>query len=211
MVAHSDTARIIDDLQKQPAKRALDHTIEAGLGWLDSAQDDEGYWRGMLESNCCMEAEWIMAFHVMGLELPHREQIVSGILSKQRSDGSFETYFDAPSGDVNSTVESYVALRISGLDPDSEPMRAAREWILQRNALNNIRVFTRYWLALIGEWPWPRTPNLPPELIRMPLWSPFSIYKFASWARATLVPICCLLYTSPSPRDATLSRMPSSA
>ena len=24
-------------------------------------------------------------------------------------------------------------------------------------------------------------------------------------------PICCLLYTSPSPRDATLSRMPSSA
>ena len=25
------------------------------------------------------------------------------------------------------------------------------------------------------------------------------------------VPVCCLLYTSPSPRDATLSRMPSSA
>ena len=24
-------------------------------------------------------------------------------------------------------------------------------------------------------------------------------------------PVCCLLYTSPSPRDATLSRMPSSA
>ena len=27
----------------------------------------------------------------------------------------------------------------------------------------------------------------------------------------TLVPSICLLYTSPSPRDATLSRMPSSA
>ena len=204
MVAQSNTVRIIDDLQKKPAKRALDHTIEAGLSWLDAEQDDEGFWRGMLESNCCMEAEWIMAFHVMDLELPHRDQIVSGILSKQRKDGSFETYFDAPSGDVNSTVESYVALRISGLDPDSEPMRAAREWILQRDALNNIRVFTRYWLALIGEWPWPRTPNLPPELIRMPLWSPFSIYKFASWARATLVPICVLSsmrYTRPLPEN----------
>jgi len=192
MVAQSDTAPIIDNFQRKPAKRAIDRTIEAGLSWLDAEQNEEGFWCGMLESNCCMEAEWIMAFHVMDLELPHLDQIVSGILSKQRSDGSFETYFDAPSGDVNSTVESYVALRIAGVDPDSKSMRAAREWILQRDALTHIRVFTRYWLALVGEWPWPRTPNLPPELIRMPLWSPFSIYKFASWARATLVPICVL-------------------
>ena len=56
MVAQSNTVRIIDDLQKKPAKRALDHTIEAGLSWLDAEQDDEGFWRGMLESNCCMEA-----------------------------------------------------------------------------------------------------------------------------------------------------------
>jgi len=120
MVAQSDTARIIDNLQRKSAKRAIDRTIEAGLSWLDAEQNEEGFWCGMLESNCCMEAEWIMAFHVMGLELPHLDQIVSGILSKQRSDGSFETYFDAPSGDVNSTVESYVALRIAGVDPDSK-------------------------------------------------------------------------------------------
>ena len=30
-------------------------------------------------------------------------------------------------------------------------------------------------------------------------------------ARCVCVCVCCLLYTSPSPRDATLSRMPSSA
>ena len=29
--------------------------------------------------------------------------------------------------------------------------------------------------------------------------------------KVTVVCVCCLLYTSPSPRDATLSRMPSSA
>ena len=32
----------------------------------------------------------------------------------------------------------------------------------------------------------------------------------ATWARGQMNN-CCLLYTSPSPRDATLSRMPSSA
>ena len=34
---------------------------------------------------------------------------------------------------------------------------------------------------------------------------------FALWGTATKLSFACLLYTSPSPRDATLSRMPSSA
>ena len=178
--------------KSKPAQTTIDRTIESGLNWLDANQNTDGFWRGMLESNCCMEAQWIMAFHILGLELPERDKIVSGILSKQRDDGSFETYFDAPSGDINSTVESYVALRITGLDPESENMRAARDWILERGGLRNIRVFTRYWLALIGEWPWENTPNLPPEIIRLPLWLPFSVYRFASWARATIVPLAVL-------------------
>ena len=33
-----------------------------------------------------------------------------------------------------------------------------------KGGLRNVRVFTRYWLALIGEWPWEKTPNLPPEV-----------------------------------------------
>lgn len=180
------------DVPASNSSRALDLAIDDGLEWLDQEQAEEGYWRGILESNCCMEAEWIMAFHVMGLDLPGRDQIVTGILSKQRDDGAFETYFDAPSGDVNTTVESYVALRICGMDPDSDALRNARRWIIEKDALRNIRVFTRYWLALLGEWPWQHTPNLPPEIIRMPLWTPFNIYRFACWARATLLPLCVL-------------------
>ena len=191
-----------DQYVKPAVKPSLDHTIEKALGWLDAELEEEGFWRGEFESNCCMEAEWIMAHHMMGRELPHRDKIVSGILSKQRKDGAFETYFDAPSGDVNSTVESYVALRIAGVDPESDAMRAAREWIIERNALDNIRVFTRYWLSLVGEWSWRDTPNLPPEIIRLPLWNPFNIYHFASWARATIVPLCVLSamrFTKPLP------------
>ena len=57
--------------------------------------------------------------------------------------------------------------------------------------MRGIRVFTRYWLALIGEWPWSATPNLPPEVIANPRWW-FNIYNFASWARATLLPLAVL-------------------
>ena len=54
------------------------------------------------------------------------------------------------------------------MDPDEDYMRRAREWILTHGGLAKVRVFTRYWLALIGEWPWQHTPNIPPEVIYFP-------------------------------------------
>lgn len=170
----------------------LDLAIDDALGWLDEAQHPEGYWAGMLESNACMEAEWLLAFHIFGIEHPEREAIVAGILKRQREDGAWETFHDAPSGDINTTVESYTALRATGRPPDDPALERARGWILDHGGLSGVRVFTRYWLALLGEWPWRRTPNLPPEIVFLPRWMPFNIYDFASWARATLVPLTIL-------------------
>jgi squalene-hopene/tetraprenyl-beta-curcumene cyclase len=170
----------------------LEAAIAASLDWSAAHQDPAGFWVGVLESNVCMEAEWLLAFHIMGYAYPHTDALIRGILARQRSDGSWETYFNAPSGDINATVEAYAALRVSGAGEDDPPVRRAREWILANGGLRKIRVFTRIWLALIGEWPWEHTPNLPPEVIRLPLWIPFNIYHFASWARATLVPLAVL-------------------
>ncbi|HSH44126.1 MAG TPA: squalene--hopene cyclase, partial [Arenicellales bacterium] len=96
------------------------------------------------------------------------------------------------------TVECYAALRAWGCDPDGPELSRARRWIMDNGGLAEVRVFTRYWLALIGEWPWRHTPNVPPELIRAPLWFPFNIYHFASWARATMVPIAVLCARRPA-------------
>ena len=41
-------------------------------------------------------------------------------------------------------------------------------------------------------------------------WAPVVNQPLFPWLK-TLYPVCCLLYTSPSPRDRTRSRMPSSA
>jgi squalene-hopene/tetraprenyl-beta-curcumene cyclase len=170
----------------------LSQGIAGALQWLDQQQKKEGFWVGILESNCCIEAEWLLAFYIIGHEFPDTDGLIRGILSKQRADGAWETYFDAPSGDINATVECYAALRVHGLSPDDEPLVKARAWILAHGGLQKLRVFTRYWLALIGEWPWEATPNLPPEVIRFPLWFPFNIYHFACWARATLLPLAVL-------------------
>jgi len=172
--------------------------IDSAIQWLEEHQLPEGYWVGKLESNVCIEAEWLLALHFLGIdEDPKKEGLVKRLLNTQRDDGAWEIYFEAPRGDINATVEAYAALRASGLSPDAEPLVRAREWILSNGGLRGVRVFTRYWLALIGEWPWKYTPNVPPEIIFFPRWFPFNIYNFASWARATILPLSILAARQP--------------
>ncbi len=179
--------------KKKNAADPLDAAIARALEWSDEEQHEQGFWCGNLESNSCMEAQWVLAMHIMGLkDDPKYDGVIRCILNEQREDGSWAIYYGANLGDINTTVECYAALRSADIDPDSEPMVKAREWIFAHGGLKELRVFSKYWLALIGEWPWEKTPTLIPELIWLPPWLPFNIYDFSSWARATLVPLCLL-------------------
>lgn len=174
-------------------------SIDEAAAWLVERQHEDGYWVGRLESNGCMEAQWILALWFMGLEDHHlRPRLGESLRQTQRGDGAWEVYHDAPAGDINTTVEAYAALRSLGVPKDDPDLKRAHAWIMSKGGLKNIRVFTRYWLALIGEFPWEKTPNLPPEIILCPNWFLFSIYNFAQWARATLMPIAVLSARRPS-------------
>ncbi len=180
-------------LPASPSTSRLDRGIARAVRWLEGEQDPEGFWVGMLESNCCMEAEWILAMHVLGVrDDPKQPGVVRAILDRQRPDGAWEVYHGAKGGDINTTVECYAALRVAGESSDSLPLRKAREWILAHGGMSHLRNFTKYWLALIGEWPWGQTPTLPPEIVFLPSWMPFNIYQFASWARGTILPLAIL-------------------
>lgn len=176
----------------------LDSTVRNGIEWLLESQTEEGFWVGNVDTNSCIEAEWLLASHIIGVRLPHEDGVIRALLQRQRPDGSWPVYFDAPEGDINSTVEVYAALRTRGFDKDCPELVRAREWILSHGGLRNVRVFTRYWLAMIGVWPWRATPNLPPEIIHLPAWFPFNIYNFAQWARATIVPLAVISARRPT-------------
>jgi len=178
---------------------AIQTAARAAADWLVRNQKPDGHWAGRPETNACMEAEWILALWFMGLaKHPLRERLGKSLLVTQREDGAWQVYHGAPNGDVNATVEAYAALRSLGFSDDDPALAKARAWIVSKGGLAHIRVFTRYWLALIGEWPWERTPNIPPEIVWFPLWTPFSIYHFAQWARATLMAIAVLSAKRPS-------------
>lgn len=177
----------------------VEKAIQDSVEWLRQNQYEDGHWVGFLKTNSAIEAEWIMAMYYLGIEDdPKYAEVVRAILSEQRPDGSWEVYYNAPTGDINATVESYVALRIAGHSPQEPHMEAARRWILSHGGLSKVRVFTRYWLALLGEWPWEKCPNLPPEFIFLPPSFPINLYTFASWGRATIAALCLISADRPS-------------
>lgn len=174
-------------------KDAVETALRRGIEWSLERQHKDGYWVGRLQSNACMEAQWVLALHFLGLpEHPLRARLGRAILREQRSDGSWEVFYGAPAGDINTTIECYAALRSLGHAPDEPPLRRARDFILRAGGVGKARVFTKYWLSLIGAWSWMDTPNLPPEIVFLPTSVVFNVYHFASWARATLMPLAVL-------------------
>lgn len=180
------------------ANSSLDVAINRTHEMLRDIQHSEGWWWGELESNLTMEAEYVFLTHILGIPDHERNRkIANYIEGRQQPDGGWSMYYGAPS-DLSTTVECYTALKMAGRDVDSPVMRNARELILARGGVPNTRVFTKIWLAMIGQWEWSGTPYLLPEIIFLPKWVPFNIYSFASWTRATVVPMTVILSENPT-------------
>ncbi len=161
--------------------RARDHLL--GL------QHEEGWWQGELETNVTMDAEDLLLREFLGIRTDE-ETAAAGrwILSQQRADGTWANFFGGP-GDLSTTVEAYVALRLAGHLPSAPHMTRAAEWINSRGGIPATRVFTRIWLALFGQWSWDDLPVMPPEMVYLPTWFPLNVYDWACWARQTIVPL----------------------
>ena len=162
-----------------------------------SDQHADGYWWYELESNVTITAEYLMLLHFIDLKDPERDRkIARYILNKQRPDGSWAIHWGGK-GDLSTTVEAYFALKLAGLSADDLSLRKARAFILQNGGAENVRVFTRIFLALFGQCDWKAIPSIPVETNLLPAWFPVNIYEFSSWARSTFVPLSIILDTKP--------------
>jgi squalene-hopene/tetraprenyl-beta-curcumene cyclase len=168
-----------------PERTAVDRAVERGAARLLELQHPEGWWKGELESNVTMTAQHLFWHHVVGLRTPELDRrIANELLARQRADGTWAIWFEGP-GDLDTTIEAYTALRLVGVDPGA----AARDFIRSRGGIPQARIFTKCFLALLGQWPWQRIPPVPVELILLPADGPFSVYDFSCWARGTMVPL----------------------
>jgi squalene-hopene/tetraprenyl-beta-curcumene cyclase len=164
---------------------ALDRTLERGAERLLALQHRDGWWKGELESNATMIAQHLFWHHFLGLGTRELDRkIANELLTRQREDGTWSIWFEGPP-DLNTTIEAYVALKLCGVDPG----RPARDYIRSEGGVARARIFTKCFLALLGQWPWQRIVPIPPELVLLPPYAPISVYHFSCWARGTFVPL----------------------
>ena len=184
-------SRIVESPQSGEGVKgeALDQSIESSQDYLLSVQNGEGYWVDELEANVTISAEYIFFMHFTGrLDPVKQDKVVNYLLHKQREDGSWPLFYGGLC-DINSTVESYMALKMAGLPADREEVVRARQAIFANGGIKKTRVFTKMFLAMFGQLSWDDCPAVPVEIILFPNWFPFNIYEISSWSRGTVVPL----------------------
>ena len=171
--------------------------VDRAVNWLLERQHPDGWWTGELETNVTMTAEHVLLMRFLGISVDDiRDGAARHILGEQRDDGSWALYYDGPA-DLSTTIESYVALKVLGIDPNRDEMQSALATIKRLGGLTEARVFTKIWMAIFGVYPWDGVPSLPPEIIFFSPWMPFNLYDFSCWARGTIAPLTIVISRRP--------------
>src|SRR6478609_4225009 len=181
----------------------LDQAIDRGTRRLLELQRPDGIWVGELESNVTMTAQHLFWHHYLDLRTPELDRrIANELLARRRDDGTWSIWFEGPP-DLSTSIEAYVACRLAGVDPGPK----ALAYIQRAGGIPKSRLFTKCFMALLGQWPWQRMAPIPPELVLLRPGSPFSIYDFSCGARRTVPGAGSSRRgcggSSPSPRSAT--------
>ncbi len=183
--------------QDKATASRLAEAIAANQNYLLSTQNPAGYWWAELESNVTITSEVVLLHKIWGTdrERPlHKVEVY--LRSQQREHGGWELFY-GDGGELSTSVEAYMALKLLGV-PETDPaMLRAKAFILERGGISRTRIFTKLHLALIGCYSWRGVPSLPPWVMLLPEQFPFNIYEMSSWARSSTVPLLIVLDSKP--------------
>lgn len=170
-------------------KEDVDLSIGRAARWLLDRQHRDGYWVGELEGDTILESEYVLLKAFLGeLDEPVVVKVCRYLREHQCPGGGWGNYPGGPF-DLSTTVKGYFALKLVGV-PTTEPdMVRARELILEAGGAARCNSFTRFYLALLGQIRHDECPYVPPELIRVPSWLPFSLAEMSAWTRTMVVPL----------------------
>jgi squalene-hopene/tetraprenyl-beta-curcumene cyclase len=177
--------------------KKLDTCIEKAQEYLFSKQHEDGYWIGLLEADVTVVTDFIPLMRIFGIKDKSREKkAIKYALERQNEDGSWSLFYKG-SGSLDVTIRTYLGLKICGISPDQEYMKAAKRFILDNGGIEATNTYTKIILALFGQYSWKGIPEIPPEIIYLPRWSYINIYDFASWTRATIMAFSIILSLKP--------------
>lgn len=175
----------------------VDTAITASQSYLLSIQNLQGYWWAELEANVTMTAEVILLHKIWETDQNrplHKAETY--LRSQQQEHGGWEL-FCGDGGDLSTSVEAYMGLKLLGVPSTDPALERAQKFIVAKGGISKTRIFTKFHLALIGCYDWRGIPSIPPWVMLLPNWFPFTIYELSSWARGSTVPLLIVFDKKP--------------
>jgi squalene-hopene/tetraprenyl-beta-curcumene cyclase len=195
-----------DALRRTPLDEAIDAAREA----LIHRQTQEGYWQFQLEADCTIPAEYIMMMHFLGeIDAQLEQKLAVYLRAHQAEHGGWPLYHGGEFN-ISCSVKAYFALKLAGDRPEAPHMARARAAILHHGGAAATNVFTRIALALFGQLPWRGVPYIPVEIVLLPRWFPFNLYRVSYWSRTVMVPLTMLCTLKPralNPRQVEIGEL----
>lgn len=141
-------------------RKCLDKAIQHSF---ETRQNE--HWCGEVRSNVTTTAEYVFLYQAIGINInADRESLCRYLLAQQNLDGSWGIAPNHP-GDISTTTEAYLALKLLGVPTNNTIMRLARHFVISSGGIERVCILTRFHLAIFGLWPWNSVPELPAELI----------------------------------------------
>ena len=176
----------------------ISHAIARAQENLLRQQKPDGHWCGELIVDSTLCSDYVLFMHWCGdVDAQLQRRCVGHILKRQLADGGWNTYHGGPS-EINASAKAYFALKLAGCSADAPFMREARANIMRLGGIPQMNTFSKLYLALLGQFPWKYLPTIPVEMVLLPRWVPFHIYKMSSWSRAMLMPLGIINHFKPT-------------
>ncbi len=188
----------------------LDEAIEQARSRLLAMQDPAGYWAAVLEADSTLTSEYIMLRYLLGkVDETKQRKAAAYLRDTQLPDGGWNIYYGGPSH-LSTTVKAYFALKLCGHSQAEPFMQRAREVILRQGGLFRANVFTKFTLALFGQFDWRGVPAMPIELFLLPQGALFNMHAISYWSRTVLTPLMIIFAhkpVTPVPTGADLAEL----
>jgi squalene-hopene/tetraprenyl-beta-curcumene cyclase len=171
----------------QPAQ--LTAAVDRARACLLDLQKPDGHWVGELQGDTILESEYILLLAFLGREGDEKvAKAARYLIRQQMPEGGWGNYPGGPA-DISVSVKAYFALKVAGYRSSEPFMQRACAVIRSLGGAAACNSFTKFYLALLGQFPYDNCASVPPEMMLLPRWLYFNIYAMSSWTRTIVVPL----------------------
>jgi lanosterol synthase len=147
--------------------------LSLGVRSLLALQDEDGSWEGECSWCALLAAEYVLAFHVMGVPLSEtRKRRLLLHFERVRLPSGLYGLAEIGEPSLFVTTLVYVAARLLGLPAEAPLLAPAREFFEREGSVEAIPTWGKFWLALLSLYEWDGVNPVAPELWATPTASP---------------------------------------